>query len=228
MLKDTQNLKVPTILLMVTTAGVYDLISLIPGAGTLLCVPVGVGFFIWFKQYGIQFNSPQRIIAMIVGVGGEAIPVLDMLPLWTAAVIYTIVTDKVPVLKTVTEAAGGKIAKAGKGAAKDAAESATKDAIAKKAAGGAGKAVAGSALKHTGNEDDRVHLNPEFKPVSERTAKDWSVIRQINPNAAKEEDVKYENPQLSQLRSVRPEIRPNVVKRFGPDAANIDGIRRAA
>ncbi len=83
-----------TIALMSGVALLFDVISAIPLIGNLLGILAGLTFYLWFKKYGIHFNTPTRAITMIVTFIIEALPVVSALPAWTALVLITILSHK--------------------------------------------------------------------------------------------------------------------------------------
>lgn len=81
------------------------LIGLIPFIGTLLSVMVswvisvfvGIMFFLWFKIFcSVRFwgGSARKSLAFFGGFLLEFIPILNILPGWTLAVILTILFEK--------------------------------------------------------------------------------------------------------------------------------------
>lgn len=107
------QLSKPTIVFMVVVALVFDLFQLLldllhilVGPGTiiaaittgLLSFVAWLTFYIWFKTKGMSFTSPKRILTMGGGFLIELIPVLNVLPAWTLAVIILIGTNKAEAL----------------------------------------------------------------------------------------------------------------------------------
>ncbi|MCR4274631.1 MAG: hypothetical protein NUW02_01090 [Candidatus Campbellbacteria bacterium] len=78
--------------LLIGTAIIFDLISIIPVVGQFLAIGgAGITFYIWFKTLGVSFISPKRIVTTAVEYIGEAIPVVSALPLITTGTIIMIV-----------------------------------------------------------------------------------------------------------------------------------------
>lgn len=92
-----------TAFLMVSTAIFFDLLQLIigwiPVVGNALAVGVDIftfgTFFLWLYIYGIKMIKPQRLFSMIGASALEAIPYVDLLPMWTITIIYIIGTTRV-------------------------------------------------------------------------------------------------------------------------------------
>jgi hypothetical protein len=71
---------------------VLALIQLIPFAGSVAAsvfnvIPLMV-FFIWYKLLGISFANPKKAISFFGASIIEFIPLLNVLPTWTAEIIY--------------------------------------------------------------------------------------------------------------------------------------------
>ncbi len=109
---DENRLTKATIALMISTALFFDAIqffvSFIPFLGEVISVCLSVcvflTFFLWFKFKGIKFNNLKKSSSMIIGFLIELIPIIDMLPGWTAAVVLTIITNQPP--KALRQAMG--------------------------------------------------------------------------------------------------------------------------
>lgn len=99
----------------------FDLLHLIPVVGNiiaaiitaLISVAAWLTFYIWLKMHGVHFNSAKRILTMGGGFFLELLPVLNMLPAWTLAVVLIYMTTKMPKMAQVAVGAksgAGKIA----------------------------------------------------------------------------------------------------------------------
>ncbi len=55
---------------------------------------MSLGFYFWAR--GMPFTS-KKVAGMIGSFVGEMIPVIDSLPLWTMNVVYTMLSDKIPI-----------------------------------------------------------------------------------------------------------------------------------
>ena len=53
-------------------------------------------FYLLFKRRGVHFNSPKRVLSMGGGFLIELLPIINILPGWTVAVILVIGTTKLP------------------------------------------------------------------------------------------------------------------------------------
>ncbi|MEY4602310.1 MAG: hypothetical protein RL292_251 [Candidatus Parcubacteria bacterium] len=126
--KPKSSLPKGTIVLMLVTAGIIDAVQaflLLFAIGAVLNTFISIFmvfvFFLWFMMHGVSFVSPKRLMGMGGGFLVELIPVLDALPAWTGAVLYTISTTKIA--EVAEKVPGGKVisqvvqAKSGKKAA---------------------------------------------------------------------------------------------------------------
>ncbi|MEK7390641.1 MAG: hypothetical protein AAB635_00710 [Patescibacteria group bacterium] len=97
----------------------FDLLHLIPVIGNviatvitaLLSVVAWLTFYVWFKMHGVHFNSAKRAITMGAGFLIELMPILNILPAWTLAVVLIFLTARMPKIVQVATGAAG----AGKG-----------------------------------------------------------------------------------------------------------------
>lgn len=83
---------------MLVVALFFDAISLIPIVGTISDVGALLIFYIWYKMCGVSFSNPKRGASLIITAIIEAVPLLDMLPTWTAEVIYMYTLENKEVL----------------------------------------------------------------------------------------------------------------------------------
>lgn len=89
----------------------FDLLHFIPFLGNLLAsvftaiisVIAWMTFYFWFKLHGIHFNTAKRALTLGGGFLIELIPVLNILPAWTLAVVLIFLTTKVPIIKKVSD-----------------------------------------------------------------------------------------------------------------------------
>ena len=100
--------------LMVGVALFYDVIQagldLLPFVGWILSplvsIPAFLTFYIWFKIYGRNFMTPKRALAMGAGVIIEMIPILNILPGWTIAVLFLIGIEKAEKIASIVPGGG--------------------------------------------------------------------------------------------------------------------------
>lgn len=93
-------------LMMLTVAIISDitlaLIALVPYVGWiingLLSLFVFLTFFTWFKMKGITYTSARKMAALPAGFLIELIPIVNILPGWTVAVILNTQGDKINTL----------------------------------------------------------------------------------------------------------------------------------
>jgi hypothetical protein len=102
---------------------VLSLIQLIPFAGSVAAsvfnvIPLMI-FFIWYKLLGISFANPKKAVSFFGASVIEFIPIINILPTWTAEIIYMYtLQNKDKILSVVAGAtkvasvtgAGGKMA----------------------------------------------------------------------------------------------------------------------
>lgn len=90
-------------ILMIWLALFYDgiqfLLNFIPVVGNLLsAILIGLwawlSFYIWFKIKGVNFSKPTRSITLFGAGITEMVPLLNVLPAWTLAVLILIATTK--------------------------------------------------------------------------------------------------------------------------------------
>ncbi len=113
--KPKSSLPKSTVALMLCTALFFDglqiVLEFVFGLGIVVDSFVSIfaifTFSVWFKMHDISFVNPKRLAAMGGGFFIEIIPGLNALPVWTAAVWYTISTTKI--LETVEKLPGGKV-----------------------------------------------------------------------------------------------------------------------
>lgn len=87
-----------TAFIMVGVALFIDLIvillNFIPGPGWIIIWLVNVivwsTFYIWFKVKGVSFSTSRRALSLGGGLLIEMIPIIDILPAWTMAVVLII------------------------------------------------------------------------------------------------------------------------------------------
>ena len=99
---------------MVGAALFYDVIQagldLLPFVGWILSplvsIPAFLTFYIWFKIYGRNFMTPKRALAMGAGVIIEMIPILNILPGWTVAVLFLIGLEKAEKIASIVPGGG--------------------------------------------------------------------------------------------------------------------------
>lgn len=112
--KPQSSLPKGTIALMTLTAIFFDIVQAgltLFGIGLVaspfISVFAGCVFFVWFLMHGISLISPKRLAAMGGGLLTEIIPGVDILPVWTGAVWYTISTTKIA--EVAEKIPGGKV-----------------------------------------------------------------------------------------------------------------------
>lgn len=103
---DTPKQKIPssTAILMIGLALFFDglqfFLNLIPFVGNALSsifvVPFAwLSFYVWFKIRGVDFVSPKRSLTLFGAGFLELIPILNVLPAWTLAVVALIITTRI-------------------------------------------------------------------------------------------------------------------------------------
>lgn len=111
-----------TFALMLTLAGIVDLIQFAIGfldvifIGTpinwLLIPFIWLTFYIWFKIKGVSFVKPKRGLLMGAAPLIEMIPLINMLPAWTLAVVLIVGSERAEeLLQKAGVVAGGVVAK---------------------------------------------------------------------------------------------------------------------
>ncbi len=123
---EDNRIKDSTAFLMIFIAlcldGIQALIGWIPIFGNilsaLLSIFIFMTFLLWFKMHGIKMLTPKRFGAMALGGLVEILPYINLLPAWTAVVVYLIgstkikeLTEKHPMLAKTAMTVGGKIKK---------------------------------------------------------------------------------------------------------------------
>lgn len=92
-----------TRILMISTALFFDLLlgilGQIPILGSALAILPLLTFALWFKLHGMKFTSPKKLLTLPVATIIEAVPILNILPGWTVAVLVMLNADK---LKKIT------------------------------------------------------------------------------------------------------------------------------
>lgn len=93
-----------TSFLMIVLAVAFDitqvLFNLAPVIGNILSVILintfaWVSFYVWFKTLGVDFSKPSRMGTMIGSGFIEMIPIVNVLPTWTLAVVILIASTNV-------------------------------------------------------------------------------------------------------------------------------------
>jgi len=99
--KAEQRINNVTAIFMIVVALLYDaaqafldfiLIGL--AVNWILDIWAWLTFFIWFKLKGVSFANPKRAVSLNGGFILELIPAVNVLPIWTAAVIILVITVK--------------------------------------------------------------------------------------------------------------------------------------
>lgn len=115
------NLSYGTTFLLISTALFFDIfqfvINLIPVAGqiisTLITGLAFMTFWLWFRIKGLKFNSPKRVLSIGLGTIIEAIPILNILPGWTIAVLVIVGTTKIKKIAKIIPGGEKMLEKAG-------------------------------------------------------------------------------------------------------------------
>jgi hypothetical protein len=93
-----------TSFLMIVLAVTFDVIqvlfNLAPVIGNILSVILintfaWVSFYVWFKILGVDFSKPSRMGTMVGSGFIEMIPIVNVLPTWTLAVVILIASTNV-------------------------------------------------------------------------------------------------------------------------------------
>ena len=85
-----QRINSVTTIFMVTTAIIFDLISLIPIVNIVSELVAYVVFGVWFYLLGVGFMNPKRFATAAVSAVIGFIPFVSMLPELTIAVVVVI------------------------------------------------------------------------------------------------------------------------------------------
>lgn len=95
--------------LMLGVAITFDtttLVNLIPVVGQIGSFFVGLfatmTFWLWFLMNGMSFSKPKNVLGLAGGSIIEMIPVLNVLPAWTATILYLTRVEKI-VNKVITQ-----------------------------------------------------------------------------------------------------------------------------
>lgn len=78
--------------------GLQILVGWVPIIGQIISPIIGffalITFWFWFKIHGISFSKKKRAATIGAGAIIELIPILNLLPMWTLAVLRIISTNK--------------------------------------------------------------------------------------------------------------------------------------
>jgi hypothetical protein len=91
-----------TAILMIGTAILLDCIQALTGLVPIIGQIIGwlvdavalFGFWLWFKMHGISFSKKKRGLTLGIGALVELIPLINILPAWTLAVVRLVLTTK--------------------------------------------------------------------------------------------------------------------------------------
>lgn len=88
---------------LITLAILIDIVVLLldlTAVGSIITPVISIiawlTFYMLFKRRGVHFNSPKRVLSMGGGFFIEFIPIINILPGWTVAVLLVIGTTKLP------------------------------------------------------------------------------------------------------------------------------------
>lgn len=100
--KAEQRINNVTAILMIITALAYDAAQVFLewilvgfAVNWILNIWAWLTFYVWFKLKNVGFANLKRGLSLNGGFILEFIPLLEELPMWTASVIYMIITVKV-------------------------------------------------------------------------------------------------------------------------------------
>lgn len=99
-----------TIVFMVVVAIFFDVLQWLLAfifMGWMVSIFAVLTFYLWFRLNGVKFVSPKRIGTLFGGFFIEIIPILNVLPAWTAAV--TIISLDAKVKEKLPVTTGGKV-----------------------------------------------------------------------------------------------------------------------
>ena len=82
-----QRITFGTGLLMLITAGIFDLLDLIPFLNIVITVAATSTFLFWFVMKGVSIVNPKRIVTTAVASIAQVFPVVSWIPAWIAYVI---------------------------------------------------------------------------------------------------------------------------------------------
>lgn len=116
--KADSELSKTTSIFMITVAVIIDIVQFFVGfldvilIGTPINWAINIGvwvlYFFWFNSHGISFTAkPKRIVSFGLGTILKLIPIVNMLPAWTTAIVVIIGTTKADTLKALP---GGTVA----------------------------------------------------------------------------------------------------------------------
>ncbi len=91
-----------TLAFMLVVAGAIDLVQFFLGLlfvglfmNWAISIIVWLTFYLWFKIKGVDFfYNPWRVLGFGGGLVAEVVPILNLLPVWTAAVIFVALSQR--------------------------------------------------------------------------------------------------------------------------------------
>lgn len=96
--EEKKGLNNTTIALMISVAIFYDVLQWLLAfifMGWLVSIFALLTFYVWFKTKGMSFMKPKRFAAFGGSFIIELIPIVgDILPTWTASIIYLALDSK--------------------------------------------------------------------------------------------------------------------------------------
>lgn len=109
--EEKKGLNNTTIALMICVALFYDALQVLLTPifmGWLVSIFAGLTFYVWFKMRGLNFVTPKRAGLLGGGFIIELIPILNVLPAWTLAIVLLALDSKIKKIATVVP--GGEMA----------------------------------------------------------------------------------------------------------------------
>jgi len=98
MSEDKKGLDNTTIALMVSVALFYDALQVLLALvfmGWIISILALLTFYLWFKMRGLNFVRPKRAALLGGGFIIELIPLINILPAWTFAIVFLALDSKI-------------------------------------------------------------------------------------------------------------------------------------
>src|SRR3989344_2139954 len=109
--EEKKGLNNTTIALMISVAIFYDVLQWLLAfifMGWLVSIFALLTFYVWFKMKGMSFMKPKRFAAFGGSFIVELIPIINILPAWTLAIVLLALDSKIKKIAAVVP--GGEMA----------------------------------------------------------------------------------------------------------------------